>query len=313
MAGISQKSVSPKFKLPPEFSSRVLLAEDDPITQKLAKLQLQKLGLEVDAVVNGREVLDAISSHSYDLVFMDCQMPELNGYEATRELRRREGKLRHATVLAMTAHALPDDREKCLAAGMDAYITKPVTSEGLEAALSELFPVGCSRATEHSPALNQRDTTLDLPRPIPHQPAAAVDNQPVAITNSRNGFAQQMTAGAAAIAPDEICDRASLVVMRAEGDALLAELVEIFKSEVTKALEELSHALAAHDFSSATRIAHTLKGTAGTFGARRMHAMAASIEHAARTGQADGATAMFEEFRSECERVRHFLIEEVQA
>ena len=110
---------------------------------------------------------------------------------------------------------------------------------------------------------------------------------------------------------DAVCDRATLDELRAEGDNLLHDLVAVFLTELTKGLDQLAHALEVRDCAAIARIAHTLKGSAGTFGAARMHQMAARIEQAANGGQADETNAMFGDFRAECERVRKYLLTQV--
>ncbi|HSP14049.1 MAG TPA: response regulator [Thermoanaerobaculia bacterium] len=110
---------------------RILVADDQAVNRKLTMRQLEQLGFAVDVVSNGREAVDAAARDPYDLIFMDCHMPQMDGFEATREIRQREGTSRRTPVIALTASLAEQDRGRCLAAGMDDYLVKPVSKEAL--------------------------------------------------------------------------------------------------------------------------------------------------------------------------------------
>jgi CheY-like chemotaxis protein len=124
----------------PIFRARVLIVEDSAVNQMVVVRLLETLGCRVDVAANGREAVEMVGLLPYDAIFMDCQMPEMDGFEATEEIRRREGSSLHRPIIAMTANAMQGDRERCLNAGMDDYVSKPIRKADLTEALERQLP-----------------------------------------------------------------------------------------------------------------------------------------------------------------------------
>jgi CheY-like chemotaxis protein len=153
--GLQPPAVAVPNMAPPDPSltdkpvlGRLLLVEDNLINQKVAVAILSGAGYQVDTVVDGTAAVQASETESYDAILMDCQMPELDGYEATAAIRDQQGSRRRTPIIAMTASARREDRERCLAAGMDAYLSKPISKDALLAVVSSSLK---NRPTEPVP------------------------------------------------------------------------------------------------------------------------------------------------------------------
>jgi len=153
-------------RLESEPRGTVLVVEDNPVNQVVAQGMLNKLGFVVHVVENGRAACDAVAERLYDVVLMDCQMPELDGFAATREIRARENGARHVPIVAMTANALQKDRDACIAAGMDGYVSKPFSAEELSLALGPYTapsaPPASRTSGEHAGGVEEREIASRL-------------------------------------------------------------------------------------------------------------------------------------------------------
>jgi len=249
---------------------RILVAEDNEVNQKVALHQLKKLGFSAVAVPHGQAVLDALRGQDFDIIFMDCQMPELDGYGATTEIRRREAGQRHTWVIAMTANTLEGDREKCLAAGMDDYVAKPVKTNDMLAALNRYV-----KATDRSGA------PVESPGATAH--------------------------AASEVADGAVLDAGTLAAFREMDDGagrVLEQLVNAFLDNTPKVLNEGRHALGLGAALQLVRCAHSLKGSCSNFGAAAMRDACGRLEELAKTGDLRGASDLLSQIQSEFERVR---------
>lgn len=236
------KSETPKLTdaTTEKTNARILLAEDSLINQKVTLQVLKKLGYKTDIVKNGLEALQAIQKVSYDIILMDCQMPEMDGYTATGKIRALEKNLKkHTPIIAMTAHALKGDRDKCMDAGMDDYIAKPIDIKGLAATLEKW--------------LNGKRSAL--PETTRHPDKTQNNTQPIIDMNRLHDIFGYDT-------------------------AILKEFMQSFVDATTELLKEIENTINNKNASAAKESFHRLKGSASNSGMMQLHAICVTAEQA---------------------------------
>ncbi|MEI6667761.1 MAG: CHASE domain-containing protein [Acidobacteriota bacterium] len=259
----------------PRGSVRVLLAEDNITNQQVALGILTKLGVRADAVADGAEAIDALTRLPYDLVFMDIQMPEVNGLEATRRIRASTSAVRNhdVPIIAMTARALQTDRQECFDAGMNDYLPKPISSQAVVEALERWLPHTLDRSDEKDSG---------------QQPGAAdPDTGPPG---------------------DVVFDRVAFMGRMMEDEDLARAVVVGFLGDLPRLIQGLRESLAAGQTTGVERGAHTIKGASANLGAAALRAVAADIERAGKAGDLDAARLGLIELEARAQRLRETLV-----
>jgi two-component system, sensor histidine kinase and response regulator len=272
---------SPESLLAPR-TLRILLAEDSPVNQRVAIALLEKWGHRVSVASNGRQAIAMFAKQDFDLVLMDVQMPEMDGLEATRAIRTYEKHSgRHVPIVALTAHAMKGDRERCLDAGMDAYVTKPIRSKELARVIRESTQQGGERNSEID------DTAAGNAETI----------------SSRNGH------GANKLTDQTRIDWEKALESVDGNRQLLLELIDIFREECPKLRDEILAAIKSADLPGLRRAAHTLRGALSHLAAGNAVALAQEIEDQARQQKLAEATAIWPHLEAELESLTPALDE----
>ncbi|MHC4461366.1 MAG: CBS domain-containing protein [Planctomycetota bacterium] len=267
------------------FSGRVLVAEDSLTNQMLIKLLLEKMGLQVTIAEDGKEAVDKALSQPFELIFMDVQMPNMNGYEATKILRKKGLK---TAIVALTAYAMKNDDEKCIAAGCSDYMAKPIDRKQLMQIIRKYLPAESTALAERIDSVKSQIDELGQlcsgEKPPEGPPTKSADTRK----------------------KENIIDWASIVEVCGDED-VIKEIVEIFLQDGPLCIESIADAIKVKKPADIKLYAHKLKGSASHVGATQLYQTAHHLECAARKKEMATTDSLFEDVKAEFEKVISFL------
>jgi signal transduction histidine kinase/DNA-binding NarL/FixJ family response regulator/PAS domain-containing protein len=291
---------------------RILLAEDNSVNQQVALLLLQKLGYRADAVGNGLEVINALRQVPYDVVLMDMEMPEMDGLTATKLICEQYSSSERPYIIALTAYAMAGDRDKCLEAGMNDYLTKPIREQELIRALEQaghkLIASGriCSKEAENSTYLvNRIARVLSQLEPQKSDKFSTCESLPP----------KELENNSAAIA-NEVLDQKILNSIRqmggAKGKQILAKIIKQYLQDAPQRLANIRDALSQSNPETLRTSAHTLRSSSANLGAINFANICKELENLGRSGTTEGATEKLVQLEKEYARVKEALLLDCQ-
>ena len=311
-AGVDVPTLPDRPSLVAKISLKVLLAEDSLYNQKLAVALLTKRGHQVTIANNGREAVDLIFQQPFDRVLMDVQMPEMDGLEATRVIRERETRLGiHRPIIAMTAQALTGDRERCLAAGMDEYLTKPIRSDLMFETLEAEFPNAIFPKDEiHKKPPRSRTQTPRHEEPKAVAQAARLHVSVDGNTNPSEGITgEPLVLRNNGHTPDGRFVNWKQALAAVGGDqSLLREVVAACLEDFPRWFNNLDQGLSQNDATVLRRAAHSIRGACRTFGIDKLAPASQDLEMLAMSGNLPAAGQLLETLRPEL----HSCVTELQ-
>lgn len=286
---------------------RILLAEDHPVNLKVAVQMLGRLGYRIDTAENGKQVLESLQRQPYDVVFMDVQMPEMDGLEATRRICELWSSSSRPRIIAMTANAMQGDREECMASGMDDYISKPIRIDELVQALRRCEPRRYEQLVVERSNNSQNSKKTAQPSSVPA--SSEPEKLPPASSDAnRSEESEEREEERETKANSTPLDTETLQALK-EIDAL-QEVIDIYLDSAPKLLQRIQEAVRTEQPDDLREAAHSLKSTSAALGAFELSEMAKKMEVMGRFGNTSSARNMLEDIEAEYQRVKKALDQE---